>query len=147
VAGVQFALVHFDGGAPSITALLGGHVDVLAGGTVDAAPYKKTGQFRVLGVSDEQPDWTMPDAPTMRAQGYDVIAVSNTGVVAPAETPPDVVAVLTTAMRTVIASPEHQQKLHAIALTPAYLDPTGYANIWIDNETRLKPIIATLRPP
>ena len=146
-AGVQFAPVHFDGGAPSITALLGGHVEVLAGGTVDGAPYKKTGQFRVLGVSDEQPDWSMPDVPTMRAQGYDVIAVSNTGVVAPAGTPPNVVAALTNAMKTVIASPEHQQKLRAIALTPAYLDPTGYTKVWIDNENRLTPIIATLRPP
>ena len=103
-AGVQFTPVHFDGGAPSITALLGNHVQVLAGGTVDGAPYRKTGQFRILGVSDEQPDWSMPDVPTMKSQGYDVIAVSNTGIVAPAGTPPEVVAVLTNAMKTVIAS-------------------------------------------
>ena len=56
---------------------------MLAGGTVDALPYKKTGEFRVLGIANEQPDWSMPDVPTMRSQGYDVIAVSETGVVAP----------------------------------------------------------------
>jgi tripartite-type tricarboxylate transporter receptor subunit TctC len=145
-AGVQFSPVHFDGGAPSITALLGSHVEVLAGGTVDAAPYKKSGEFRVLGVSDEQPDWSMPDVPTMRSQGYDVIAVSNTGVVAPAGTPSGVVAVLTKAMQTVIASPDHQQKIRALALTPAYLDPAGYTQVWIDNENRVKPILATLLP-
>ena len=80
-AGVQFTPVHFDGGAPSITALLGSHVVVLAGGTVDGIAYKRSGEFRVLGVSDEQRDWSMPDVPTMREQGYDVIAVSNTGMV------------------------------------------------------------------
>lgn len=143
-AGVRFTSVHFDGGAPSITALLGGHVDVLAGGTVDAAPYKKTGQFRVLGVASAQPDWSMPDVPTMQSQGYDVIGEANTGVVAPAGTPPDVVAVLTDAMRKVIESPEHQAKLRALALTPAYLDPAGYTKVWIDAENRLRPILATL---
>jgi tripartite-type tricarboxylate transporter receptor subunit TctC len=144
-AGVQFAPVHFDGGAPSIMALLGSHVDVLAGGTVDGAPYKKSGQFRVLGVSDEQPDWSMPDVPTMRSQGYDVIAVSNTGILAPAGTPPEAVEVLTNAMKTVIANPDHQQRLRDLSLTPAYLDPAGYTQVWIDMENRVKPILAALR--
>jgi tripartite-type tricarboxylate transporter receptor subunit TctC len=146
-AGVKFTPVHFDGGAPSATALLGGHVDVLAGGTVDALPYKKTGEFRVLGIANEQPDWSMPDVPTMRSQGYDVIAVSETGVVAPAGTPPNVVAVLTNAMRTVIATPEHQEKPRAMALTPAYLDAAGFEKVWADAENRVKPILASLRSP
>jgi tripartite-type tricarboxylate transporter receptor subunit TctC len=144
-AGVQFAPVHFDGGAPSVMALLGSHVQVLAGGAIDSAPYKKTGEFRVLGMCDEQPDWSMPDVPTMRSQGYDVVAVSNTGMVAPAGTPPEVVAVLTDAMKTVLASPDHQQKIRALSNTPAYLDPAGYTQVWIDMERRVKPILATLR--
>jgi tripartite-type tricarboxylate transporter receptor subunit TctC len=145
VAGVKFTPVHFDGGAPSVTALLGGHVDVLAGGTVDALPYKKTGEFRVLGIANDQPDWSMPDVPTMQSQGYDVIAVSETGVVAPAGTPANVVSVLTNAMRTVIDTPEHQAKLRALALTPAYLDPAGFAKVWLDAENRVKPILASLQ--
>jgi tripartite-type tricarboxylate transporter receptor subunit TctC len=144
-AGVKLMPVHFDGGAPSITALLGSHVDVLAGGTVDALPYKKTGEFRVLGVASDQPDWSMPEVPTIRSQGYDVIAVSETGIVAPAGTPPDVVTVLTNAIRTVIENPDHQQKMRSMALTPAYLDPAGFTQVWIDAETRLKPILASLR--
>ncbi len=145
-AGVQFTPVHFDGGAPSITALLGSHVEVLAGGTNDASAHKRSGEFRVLGVSDEQPDPTMPEIPTMRSLGYDVIAVSNTGMVAPAGTPPEVVEVLTNAMKTVIDRPEHQEKLRSIALIAAYLDPAGYTKVWIDNENRVTPILATLRP-
>jgi tripartite-type tricarboxylate transporter receptor subunit TctC len=144
-AGVQFAPVHFEGGAPSIMALLGSHVDVLAGGVVDAAPYKKSGQFRVLGICDQQSDPTMPDAPTMQSQGYDVVAVSNTGVLAPAGTPPTAVAALTNAMKTVIATPDHQQKLLAMSLIPAYLDPADFTKVWIDIENRVKPILATLR--
>jgi tripartite-type tricarboxylate transporter receptor subunit TctC len=143
-AGVTFKPVHFDGGAPSVTALLGGHVDVLAGGTVDAIAYKKSGQFRVLGVSSTAPDFSMPDIPTMQSQGWDVLAESNTGMVAPAGTPPAVIQTLTAAMKAVIDQPEQQAKLRAIALTPAYLDPAGYSQVWAENEARVKPILADL---
>jgi tripartite-type tricarboxylate transporter receptor subunit TctC len=144
-AGVQFAPVHFDGGAPSIMALLGRHVEVLAGGAVDTAPYKRSGEFRVLGICDEQPDWSMPDVPTIRSQGYDVVAVSHTGVVAPAGTPPEAVEVLTNAMNAVIATTDHQEKLKGLALTPAYMNPADFTQVWIDMESRVKPILAALR--
>jgi tripartite-type tricarboxylate transporter receptor subunit TctC len=144
-AGVKFTSVHFGGGAPSITALLGKHVDVLAGATADARPYKASGDFRVLGVAAEEPDPRMPDVATMRAQGYDVIAASSTGVVAPANTPAPVVQILTAAMRKVIESPEHRAKLADLYLLPYYLDPEGYAKVWADNEARMQPLMAKLQ--
>ena len=145
-AGVTFKPVHFDGGAPSVTALLGGHVDVLAGGTVDAVAYKKSGQFRVLGVSSDTRDASMPDIPTMQSQGWDVLATSNTGMVAPAGLPPAIVQTLTAGMKAVVDQPDHQAKLRAIALTPAYLDPGAYGRLWAENEVRVKPILADLHP-
>ena len=69
VTGVRFASVHFTGGAPSVTALLGGHVEALAGSTADSLAHKKSGQFRVLGVAAEEPDPSMPDVPTMKSLG------------------------------------------------------------------------------
>jgi tripartite-type tricarboxylate transporter receptor subunit TctC len=140
-AGVKFASVHFGGGAPSVTALLGGHVDVLAGATADALPHKTSGAFRVLGVAAERPDASMPDVPTMKSQGYDVISASSTGIVAPAGTPPRVVEVLTQAMKKVIDSPQHQAELKKLGLAPNYLDPSGYAKLWADNENRVRPLI------
>ncbi len=141
VAGVRFASVHFTGGAPSVTALLGGHVDVLAGATADALPHKASGAFRVLGVAADQPDKSMPEVPTMKSQGYEVHAASWTGVVAPEGTPAAVVETLTKAMKKVIDSPEHQKKLQELALAPAYLDPAAYSKLWADIELRMKPIL------
>lgn len=145
VAGVTFTPVHFDGGAPSVTALLGGQVDVLAGGTIDALPYKKTGQFRVLGMAADDQDWSMPDVPTMKAQGYDVNAVSNTGMVAPAGTPPEIIAVLSEAMKASCAIPEQQQRLRGVANTPAWMDGPAYEKLWIETEDRVRPVIMALR--
>lgn len=143
-AGVRFASVHFTGGAPSVTALLGGHVDALAGATADALPHKASGAFRVLGLAAEQPDKSMPDVPTMKSMGYDVIAASWTGIVAPGGTPQNVVDTLTAAIKKVIESPEHQKKLQELALSPLYLDPAGYSKLWADTEVRMKPLLENL---
>jgi tripartite-type tricarboxylate transporter receptor subunit TctC len=144
-AGVRFVSVHFTGGAPSITALLGGHVDALAGATADALPHKQSGAFRVLAIAAEQPDRSMPDVPTMKSLGYDVIAASWTGIVAPAGTPHTVVDTLTKAIKKVIDSPEHQKKLEELALSPAYLDPAAYSKLWTDTEVRMTPILQNLQ--
>jgi tripartite-type tricarboxylate transporter receptor subunit TctC len=146
VANVQFASVHFSGGAPSVTALVGGHVDVLAGSTADALANKKTGLFRVLGVAAEQPDSSMPEVPTMKSQGYDVVAASVAGILAPAGTPKPVVDTLTAAMKKVIESKDHSDKLIELGIGPYYRDPDGYTQYWIDTENRMKPLLQNLKP-
>lgn len=146
VAGVRFIHVHFTGGAPSVTALLGGHVDALAGGTADALPHYRSGAFRVLGLAAAERDALMPDVPTMREQGFDVIAASATGIVAPAGTPPAVVATLSAAMRRIIEGEEHRRQLIEFSLIPAFMDPEAYAAFWIDTERRMGPVLRTIRP-
>jgi tripartite-type tricarboxylate transporter receptor subunit TctC len=145
-AGVRFLSVHYTGGAPSINALLGGHVDALAGATADALPHKQSGAFRVLAIAAEQPDKSMPEVPTMKSMGYDVIAASWTGIVAPAGTPPAIVDTLTRAMKKIIESPEHQKRLSELALAPYYLDPDAYTKLWVDTEVRMKPVLENLKP-
>jgi tripartite-type tricarboxylate transporter receptor subunit TctC len=119
--------------------------DALAGATADALPHKQSGAFRVLAIAAEQPDKSMPEVPTMKAQGYDVTAASWTGIVAPEGTPPNVVDALTKAVKKVIDSPEHHKKLQELALTPYYLDPTAYSKLWMDTEIRMKPSLEHLQ--
>jgi tripartite-type tricarboxylate transporter receptor subunit TctC len=140
-AGVTFASVHFTGGAPSVTALLGGHVDALAGGISDALPHVKTGAFRVLGIASDAADPAMPEVPTMQAQGFDVNAASWTGILAPAKTPQAVVDLLTSAVARIVADPAHRQKLVEFGVAPRYLAPADYTKAWIDIEARMRPIM------
>lgn len=144
-ANVRFAAVHFTGGAPSITALLGGHVDALSGSTADALANVKTGAFRVLSISGDQPDKSMPEVPTMVSQGYDVQIASWAGIVAPANTPKPVVDRLTAAMKKVIESPEHAAKLVELGIEPRYLSPDDYGKVWADIETRMKPLVSEFK--
>lgn len=140
-AGVKFAAVHFTGGAPSITALLGGHVDLLAGGITDGLQHMKSGEFRILGVAAEARDPAMADVPTMREQGFDVMAASWTGVLAPAGTPKPIVDKISEAIKAVIADPEHRKRLDGIGVEPRYLSPADYTKAWIEIETRMRPVM------
>lgn len=145
VANVRFAAVHFTGGAPSITALLGGHVDALSGSTADALANVKTGAFRVLAISGDRPDKSMPEVPTMTSQGYDVQIASWAGIVAPAATPKPIIDRLTAAMKKVIESPEHAAKLTELGIEPRYLSPDDYSKVWADIETRMKPLVVEFK--
>jgi tripartite-type tricarboxylate transporter receptor subunit TctC len=142
---VKFASVHFDGGAPSVTALLGGHVDVLAGSIGDAVPNVKAGKFRVLGIADTEPSAYLPDVPTMTSQGIDVVTYSATGVVGPAGMPEEVVRALSEAMKQVIAGEQHQERLTQYGVTSRYLGPDEYDAFWADYEGRIGPIIEAVR--
>ena len=144
-ANVKFASVHFGGGAPSVTALLGGHVDVLSGSTADSLPHVKSGAFRVLGVSGDKPDRTMPEVPTMTSQGFDVQIASWAGIVAPAKTPKNVLDALTQGIKRVVESPEHSAKLSDFGVAPAYLSPDEYGKLWADIENRMRPLLADLK--
>lgn len=143
-AGVKFLSVHYNGGAPSLTALLSGEVDAFAGGGSDTVPYIANNQLRVLGVAAEKEDPMMPGVPTMKSQGYDVINDSLAGVVAPAGTPKEAVDRLTQAMKKAINNPEHAGKMTARGNIPYYMDPTEMTQFWEDFERRLAPVLPPL---
>lgn len=143
-AGVEFASVHFDGGAPSIAAMLGKHVDALAGGVTDGAPHQASGAARILGVAALERSPFLPDTPTMIEQGYDVVSISATGILAPAGMPPEVVEILTQAIAKVINSEKHQADLAKLSAEPAYMNPQEYEAFWIDAERRVGTVLEAL---
>jgi tripartite-type tricarboxylate transporter receptor subunit TctC len=144
VTGAKFTAVHFTGGQPSVMALLGGHVDALAGGVSDALPHWRSGQFRVLGIAAEVPDPAMPEVPTMRAQGFDVISASIGMLVAPAGTPRAIVDTLAQTARRVVADGDHVGKLTDFGSAVYFHGPDEAAAIWQATEQRLTPLLEQL---
>ena len=144
VTGAKFTAVHFTGGQPSVMALLGGHVDALAGGVSDALPHWRSGQFRVLGIAAEVPDPALPEVPTMRAQGFDVISASIGMLVAPAGTPRAIVDTLAQAARRAVADGDHAAKLTDFGSAVHFHGPDEAAAIWQATEQRLTPLLEQL---
>jgi putative tricarboxylic transport membrane protein len=79
----RLKLVTFSGGAESVTQLLGGHIDMAAVSIDNAAPHHKSGAMRILGVSSAQRLGALPDVPTFKEQGYDIVMDGFTIVMGP----------------------------------------------------------------
>jgi tripartite-type tricarboxylate transporter receptor subunit TctC len=97
-AGIKFKYVSYDGLAQRMNAILGGHTDLTDGnltqkGKVDA------GQLRFLAIGTEKRSPELPNTPTFKELGYDVVYSVTRGVIAPKGTPADIVGKLEGACR------------------------------------------------
>jgi tripartite-type tricarboxylate transporter receptor subunit TctC len=91
-AGVQVTYVPHTGTGPMIPALLGGHLTAAMGYSMLGVQYKE--KVRVLAVAADERVESLPDAPTFKELGYDIVGGAFRGVAAPKGTPPEIVAKL-----------------------------------------------------
>lgn len=142
-AGVRFSSVHFSGGAPAITALLGGHVDAVSLATANIMPQVKSGQVRVIGLMSQQESAFYPGVKTFQSQGYNVLGVGgNHGLSVPAGTPKEIVNILAAAVKKAVETDDAKKKLDEMGLTRSYLDPVQFGAAWDQLETVVKPLLA-----
>ena len=90
-AGVKWNHIPYQGSAPAITALLGGHVDMASTAIAPAQSHIKAGTLRPLAVFGDTRLKAYPDVPTLKEQGYNVGSPTLYGISAPKGTPRDVV--------------------------------------------------------
>ena len=141
VAGIQLAAVQFDGGAPILTATLGGHIDIALNITPEVVGFIKGGQVRGLGVMDKVESKFLPGIKTFESQGYPVMATSPVGLSAPAGTPKEIVAILAASMKKSVATAEWKNKMDELGFTMLMPDPAEYAATWGEWETLVKPLV------
>lgn len=95
LTGTKFEYASFSGGAPQITAFLGGHVDAIVANSGDILRYLD--QTRLLASATKERFSAYPDAPTFKEQGVDLEEGIERGVGVPAGTPESVVKKLESA--------------------------------------------------
>ncbi len=120
MAGVELTPVHYRGGAPLVTDLLGGHVQTGFVSLTLVAPHVKAGRLRALGVGSPERSPRLPDVPSVAEAGlpgYD--AVTWFGLFAPRGTPPEIIAKVNADVQRVLADAAFQEK----SLNPAFFEP------------------------
>ncbi|MFZ5632155.1 MAG: tripartite tricarboxylate transporter substrate binding protein [Bacillota bacterium] len=88
-AGIKVQYVPFTGAAPATQALLGGHTQAMAGNSDDLVKYPD--KIKVLGMASEQRFKALPDVPTMKEKGLDIVVSVDRGVAVPPGTDPAIV--------------------------------------------------------
>jgi tripartite-type tricarboxylate transporter receptor subunit TctC len=110
--GLDLPTVQFTGAGPSIQSTVGGHTPVAFSALPSAAAQIKDGLLRALAVTAEKRSPTLPDIPTMAESGYPgQEAYTVTGLLAPAGTPKEIVALLHREIVRIVALPDVKQRL------------------------------------
>ena len=128
MADVQLMHVPYKGGGPAAMALLGGEVDMVFGEPSTLLPNIKAGKLRAVATTSKERSKSLPDIPTISESGvpdYDV--TSWNGVLAPAGTPPDIIARLNKAFNDVLADPDMRKRLLAIGYEPVGGKPEDFS--------------------
>jgi tripartite-type tricarboxylate transporter receptor subunit TctC len=139
--GVKFGVVHHRSTADAKAQALGGHVHVLGANISEVAEEVKSGQMRLLGVMSEERSKFLPEAPTFREQGFDIIMSVSRGVAAPAGLPKPVEAKLTEALEKMLSSKEHRDRAEGLALQPESIKGDAYRKFLKDNEVATKQLM------
>lgn len=138
-AKVEFRIVHFDGSAQQLTAILGGHVDVAFDNVGGVFKRVQSGEVRALAVTDEARSKFLPDVPTTKELGLPTVISSSTrGIAAPKGTPPDIIKAIEAAMRKAMANPEHIRKMDEFGLALKVMSGEEYAKYYRDVHAQAK---------
>lgn len=122
--------VPYKGSAPSLTALIGGEVDLSFANIPAIFQHVKAGRLRPLATTGPQRAELMPEVPTMRESGVNgVEVVVWYGVLAPANTPRDIVSTLSGAVIKATRSPDIKQRLLDQGAEPVGNTPEEFAKL------------------
>lgn len=117
-AGAPFTHVPFQGGAPANTALLGGHIGYKFDVVSETAELHKSGKVRIIAVTGDKRDAQVPEVPTLKESGVNMVATAWFAMYGPAGLPQPVLAKLERAVSQAVKKPEMQARLLALGYDP-----------------------------
>ena len=128
-AGVKFNHIPFSGGGPSVTALLGGHINAVSVSPPEGIEHVKAGKLKIIALFAEKRFEMFPDVPTVKEQGIDFMMGMWRGLVAPKGTPPDAVKKLHDAFKQGMDDPVFKKNAKDMAVNLSYLGPEAFGKL------------------
>jgi len=143
--GTDILFVPYKGGAPAITDLLGGHIDMVFNNKSTLLTHFKAGKLRPLAVTSKTRWPELPDTPTMQELGVTGFPTEVWfGVLAPAGTPAEIVGTLNAAINEGLASKEVQASLGELGLEAKIGSPQDLAAALGEQARDWKTVIDTI---
>jgi putative tricarboxylic transport membrane protein len=123
-AKVTPAVVTYEGGGELALNVLNGTLDVGVGEADELKSQLAAGQIKVLAIFSAERSAQLPDVPTVRESGYEVVVRKFRGFAAPKGLPPDIVSAWERGVQALLANPEYRRV--SAALSPAYMSHAEY---------------------
>jgi tripartite-type tricarboxylate transporter receptor subunit TctC len=140
--GLKAQTIPFKSTGELVTALSGGHIQVLVETVPGVIGQVNSGELRGLGVSSNDPLPYLPGVPTFKSLGVDFELTSWNGFMAPAKTPRALVDILNAHVVKALEEPDNKAKLVALGLTPKASTPEELEKLYKEDEARWRQVIA-----
>ncbi len=125
--GLKIVTVPFRGGAEAVTAIVGGQTDSGGNHPSEVISHIKAKRLIPIAVALEQRDPAIPDVPTFKELGYNVVTVGSVkGVAAPKATPPDAIRYLAERFKKICDDQEFIQAMKDIGQPVMYKSPSDF---------------------
>lgn len=144
-ANVRFNIVHLQDTPAALTAALGGHTDVDFDNVGGFLPSVTSGQARILAVMMEKRYPDLPDVPTFREKGIDLISSSTRGYVFPMGTPMEIVKYMEESIKKAMEDPDHVKRMKDAGLTLRFMGIEEYTKFIDSQNDRAKQLIGLYR--
>jgi tripartite-type tricarboxylate transporter receptor subunit TctC len=132
-SGIKFKYVSYEGLAPRMNAILGGHIDLTDSnltqkGKVDA------GQLKFLAVATDKRLTDAPNVPTLKELGVNVVYAVTRGVMVPKGTPADIITKLEASCQKSTSETKFAEDMAKQGTFVRYLDRKAYTAFLKDND-------------
>jgi len=144
-ADIKLRYVSFNSGGECITALLGGHVEMIWANPSEFVPQWEAKMVRPVVVAKDSRLSMLPDVPTFKEKGYNVIFKMFRGMAAPSAIPPETVAYYENMMKRMAESPRWKEKyLTQYMLSPMWMGSKEFTQFVAQNEDLFRGILKEL---
>jgi len=138
--------IPYKGGAPAITDLIGGQLDVIFSNFPESVAHVKSGKLRALAIASAARHPLLPDVPTTAEAGAPQLMVENwTAIMAPASTPEPVVAKLGAEVLKIMAAPDVEERARTQGFRVDARGPQAFGKFLGDEVERWSRIIASAK--
>jgi tripartite-type tricarboxylate transporter receptor subunit TctC len=129
-SGIDVVIVQYKGGGPALTDLLAGQLHVNIGSLIQILPYVRSGKLKALGVGGSRRNAALPGVPTIAEDGIPGYEANNWwGILAPAGTPPAIVARLRQEIAAILESAETQKRFELEGAEVARINPAEFERL------------------
>ena len=141
-AGVQLTHIPYRGSAPAMNDLMGGQIMALTESLPTAIGYFNSGRMRPLAVSEAERSPALPDVPTFREAGFDVVSTNWFGFSGAADIPPEIAKRWETEIAAALQSAQVREAFAKIGVKPGTLGAAGYTDLIRSELARWREVIS-----
>jgi len=142
-ANIKLNHIPFEGGGPSVTALMGKHVDSIIVSAPEGVPQALAGHLRLLGIFGDSRLEKFPKVATAKEQGVDFKISMWRGISVPKDTPPALITQIHDLVKKCMGDSDFKKKTDELSVELKYMESSDLGKFILSEDARYQKLIMT----